>query len=312
MPPPSRSTRLTVASCRPTATCSSLSPATVSAAAWARRSNGPSPPAFRCFTCIPEANRLANGSRSPGGGDEVVQPHRSGLLVRRGERVGAFPPTRPDRRARHRSARTARFDPDVARHQSCLERCERGTSQRHLALARLGESELRQAFSHPLPFALLPYRVLDELAGSLGFSLESTQTWPELSGPERNALLIAAEESAWGPEAGWNSTLRHVAHLSGCSLDALASAIPPTQRKLAIRSRRRCRLRPSRSPAIRPDTTSAFTRRGEHRTDIALLVHGQRVVVPASVDTDTRTALVLTDLAAAPIQARPVSYPGRR
>ena len=48
-------------------------------------------------------------------------------------------------------------------------------------------------FAHP------PYRVLDALASGLGLTLEPTQTWPELSGPERHALLIAAEESGWSP-----------------------------------------------------------------------------------------------------------------
>ena len=68
-----------------------------------------------------------------------------------------------------------------------------------LALARLTSEELGHAFSHPLLFALQPYRVLDALAGGLGITLESTEAWPELSGQERNALLIAAEESGWGP-----------------------------------------------------------------------------------------------------------------
>ena len=65
-----------------------------------------------------------------------------------------------------------------------------------LALARLREDELNHALTHPLLFALQPHRVVDALAGGLGFALEPP-AWPELSAADRNALMIAAEEAAW-------------------------------------------------------------------------------------------------------------------
>lgn len=107
------------------------------------------------------------------------------------------------------------------------------------------------------------------------------------------------------------STLRHVGHLSGCSLDASVvrlrevlnwnhSLLRFRQNHGAWRFEAGAGVPYDLHGHLRsaPDTSTAFGRRGEHRTDIALLLHGQRLVVPAFVDTNKTTALVLTDLTA--------------